>query len=478
MPHNPNLQKQLSTLPLVPGVYLFKDAAGTVLYVGKANRLRERVRSYFAADIAATRNPGIEQMVNEATEIAHEVVGSEPEALLLEARLIRRHKPKYNILLRDDKSFMLVKIDLSQPFPTVTIAREKDLEDLLIRKKKELPREHRISQRLHNAEYYGPFPSAYAVKGVLNTIRRIWPYRDCNTQKFNHFAKLGHGCLFASLGLCDAPCAAKVTPGEYRRTIDQIRKFLKGEQGGLIAEVEQQMADASENQRYEEAALLRDRLFALQRFRYVVDTFRVSKPGRGSRVQTTGGYDPERDIRLECYDISNNQGEFAVGSLICGILKDGKVDPITTAEQARARFSFDKSRYKKFKIRTVVGISDVEMLQEVLTRRFNRGKRVTGVGEPWALPDLVVIDGGKAQIGVARKVRSAVFNDDVSRVAIGSVAKGPTRKRTDLYGTDWQLFPMVENEAWHLVTELLREEAHRFAIGYYRNLHRKGVFGS
>jgi len=477
MPNNPSLQKQVATLPLVPGVYLFKDAEGKVLYVGKANRLRERVRSYFANDIAATRNPGIEQMVNEAIEIAHEAVGSEPEALLLEARLIRRHKPKYNILLRDDKSFLLVKIDLALPFPTVTIAREKDLEDLLIRKKRELPREHRISQRLQNAEYYGPFPSAYAVKGVLNTIRRIWPYRDCSPQKFNQFAKLGHGCLFASLGLCEAPCAAKVTALEYRRNIDQIRKFLKGEQGGLIEEVEQQMAVASENERYEEAAMLRDRLFALQRFRYVVDTFRVSKP-RGNRSEVVGGYDPERDIRMECYDISNNQGEFAVGSSVCGILKDGKVDPVKTAEQARARFSLDKSRYKKFKIRTVVGISDVEMLQEVLTRRFNRGKRSSGAGEPWALPDLVLIDGGKAQLGVVLKVRAAVFGDDTARVRVGSVAKGPTRKRTDLYGTDWNYFPLVENEGWHLVAELLREEAHRFAIGYYRNLHRKGVFGS
>jgi excinuclease ABC subunit C len=474
-----SLRQQAAALPLSPGVYLFKNEAGVILYVGKANRLRERVRSYFAADIAETRNPGIQQMVQQSVTIDHEFVDSEPEALLLEARLIRRHKPKYNILLRDDKSFMLVKIDYNHQYPAVSIAREKDLEEILLKKKRELPRENRISQKVDKAEYYGPFPSAYAVRSVLNTIRKIWPYRDCGPQKWAQFSAAGHGCLFASLGLCDAPCINRISPDDYRANINQIRKFLRGDQNSLITEVQQAMQQASEQERYETAAILRDRLQSLQRFRYVVDTFRAANQRKSDAGNDAAMYNPTQDLRIECYDISNNQGDFAVGSLISGIVSAGKVDPITTPSVARERFSLEKARYRKFKIRTVQGISDTAMLQEVLSRRIKRAQ--SPQAGQWSLPDIILIDGGKGQLHVAEQVRRAAWPDlDATalsaKVAIVSVAKGPTRKRTDLYGADWALFPVIDREAWHTITELLREEAHRFAIGYYRSLHRKGIF--
>ena len=453
-----SLREQAAALPLHPGVYLFHDAKGEILYVGKANRLRERVRSYFAVDVGITRNPGIEQMVREAVRIEHQLTDSEPEALLLEARLIRRHKPRYNIALRDDKSFLLIKIDLSHSYPPIGIAREKDLEELLAKKRRPQPTTNRISQKIDNIEYYGPFPSAFAVRNVLKTVRQIWPFRDCNQAKFNQFAAVGHGCIFASLGLCDAPCVNNISQEAYRANIEQIRLFLRGEQMPLIESVESEMRQAGEAEQYETARILRDRLFALKRFQYVVDTFRTRrKPAAEGKP-----YNVAEDIRIECYDISNNQGAHSVGSLVSAVVEGGKVSPIASMEDVKTRFRFDKTRYRKFKIQTVTGISDTEMLQEVLRRRVKRANQ-------WPLPDLIILDGGKGQLNAVQPIVAGLD------VAFASVAKGPTRKRTDLYGDGWDLFPLVERSAWHQISELMREEAHRFAISYYRSLHRKAV---
>lgn len=465
MPDQPlSLKAQAAALPRHPGVYLFKNAKGEVLYVGKALSLRDRVRSYFAKDIAVTRHAGIEKMVATSAVIEHVLADSEPEALLLEARLIRRHKPRYNIALRDDKSYLLIKIDFNHEFPAVGIAREKDLEELLARKRRSQSDSAAIRRKVDNVEFYGPFPSAYSVRAVLQTVRQIWPFRDCSQVKFNQFAKLGHGCIFANLHVCNAPCIHNVSPDDYRANIEQLRRFLRGERSSLIAEVERQMNAAAEAEHYEAAAIFRNRLFSLQRFQYVLDSFKA-----GRKAAEAAPYNPDTDIRLECYDISNNQGAHAVGSLICGIISNGKTEPLLTAEDVKKRFRFDRTRYRKFKIQTVTGISDTEMLQEVLERRF---KRASG----WPLPDLIILDGGKGQLNAALKVRATRGLDE--KVRIASVAKGPTRKRTDLYGSAWDDFPLVSRERWHQVSELMREEAHRFAIAYYRTTHRKAVLGS
>jgi excinuclease ABC subunit C len=459
-----SLLTAVANLPQETGVYLFKDATDTVLYVGKALRLKDRVRSYFAKDIAISRNPGIQRMVEQAVHVEHQQVPTELEALLLEARLIRQLKPRYNILLKDDKSFVVIKIDLSQPFPPVTIAREKELEDALLRHNRARD-SVRIKQKVDHVEYYGPFTSTAAVKSALKTIRSIWPFRDCTPSKYSTYAALGHGCLFAALGVCDAPCVDGISVTEYRQNIDHIRSFLRGEKASLTEQIEVQMQEAAEQHRFEEATRHRDRLYALDHFQHIIDTF------RDARGTTRAGhtYDPVRDIRIECYDISNNTGQFAVGSLVCGILRDGKVTPCRSRDDTRSRFLFERARYRKFKIQTVSGISDVDMLREVLDRRLKRGK---GKLAHWSLPDFIVIDGGKGQLSVAVAARKAA---ELALPAVGSVAKGPTRKGVELFGADWKLFPEVSSEGWKLVAELLREEAHRFAITYYRSLHRRAL---
>ncbi|MEI6478196.1 MAG: UvrB/UvrC motif-containing protein [bacterium] len=462
------LREQADALPLQPGVYLFKNAEGEILYVGKAIRLKDRVRSYFAKDLGMSRGPGFEQMVRDSVTLDHELAGSEMEALLLEARLIRQHKPRYNIKLRDDKSFSLIRIDLSEEFPPIYISREKDLEELLAKRNRARAGVGKVSQKIDSQEFFGPYLSASAVKQALKTIRKIWPFRDCTDTKYNTYAKLGHGCIFHTLGLCDAPCAAKSTVEDYRKNIDQIRLFLRGDRQRLLQDVQAEMEKASQEERFEQAAKLRDRLQSLLHLQEVATTRRfLGNQQRSDLYQ----YNPQEDLRIECYDISNISGEYAVGSQIVGIIRKGKVEPVTAAE-ARKRFYLDKSRYRKFRIKTVEGSSDTDMLKEVITRRLKRGK---GEGDHWALPDLMLMDGGKGQLSAATAARTDLEMGEV--VALASVAKGPTRRRVDLYGEDWGRIPTVEREAWLVVAELLREEAHRFAISYYRSVHRKSLVG-
>ena len=461
------IREQAAALPIVPGIYMFKNAAGEVLYVGKAIRLRERVRSYFGSDLEASRGPGLVQMVREAVTLDHETSSSEMEALLLEARLIRQYKPRYNIKLRDDKSFALIRIDCSLPFPTVTISREKELEELLATAKRDRSPLGRVSQRIAKQDFFGPYLSASSVRQALKTIRKIWPYRDCGPQKYATYGKLGHGCVFATLNLCDAPCAAKVELEEYNRNIDQIRLFLRGERVGLLKDLQTQMDQMAEAEEYERAATYRNRLQALLHLQSVAHSRRtIHAQNQGKNI-----YNPERDLKIECYDISNNQGSFAVGSEIVGIVRDGKIEPLVGREEARKRFYLDSSQYRKYRIKTVEGISDVEMLEEVLRRRLKRAKKGE---EKWVIPDLLVLDGGKAQLSAARNIRTEL---EMPEVKLASVAKGPTRRKVDLYG-QWGELENIDSEAASNIAELLREEAHRFAITYYRSLHRKSSITS
>lgn len=457
------LRKKAAALSLNPGVYLFKNKKGEVLYVGKAIRLRERVRSYFAKEIG--RGPGIDQMVQEAVGIDHQVTGSEMEALLLEARLIRQYKPKYNLKLRDDKSFSLIRIDLAEEFPPIYLSREKELEELLARKNRPRTALSQVSQKIEQQEFFGPYISVRAVKYALKAMRRVWPFRDCSQGKWNTYARLEHGCLLATLRLCEAPCAAKISKEEYRKNIDQIRAFLRGDRESLLKMMQAEMEQAAVEQNFELAAKYRDRLQGLIHLQDVAQTRRfLGSLERSDRYQ----YNPEEDIRVECFDISNISGVHAVGSQIVGIMRLAKKQPVVSKEDARRNFYLDRGRYRKYRIKTVEGISDTDMLREVLTRRLKRSRQ----NDPfWSLPDLIIVDGGQGQLNVAKKVRQELNLE--AELKVIAVAKGPTRKRVDLHGTDWQNLTTVSREAWLIIAERLREEAHRFAISYYRRVHRK-----
>lgn len=460
------LRKQAQRLPMLPGVYLFKDEQGKVLYVGKAKILRQRVKSYFLADIG--RGPGIDQMVQASVFLDYQITSSEMEALILEARLIRQFKPKYNIRLRDDKSFALIRIDWSDPFPPIYISREKDLLDTLARLNKPRVKWGKINQRAQSQEFFGPYLSARSVKLALQSIRKIWPFRDCSSTKYSRHNQWGRGCVFADLGLCAAPCAAGISTVEYRRNLEQIRSFLQGEKQKLLKDVQQEMEKAAAAEQYERAALLRDRLDGLRQLQEAA--FQADFATQNSEAVGETNYNPLEDLYFEAYDISHNQGALAVGSMIVGIIKEGKLSPITK-ENLRARFGFMKQNYRKFKISGAIGNSDVDSLKEVLTRRLAKAT--------WQTPDFILIDGGKAQLtailSVWRGLTDPVMVKNWSTLCIGSVAKGVSRKKVDLYGQDWSKLTQLDNGAKLLLAEMLREEAHRFGIEYYRWRHRKDM---
>ena len=189
-------------------------------------------------------------------------------------------------------------------------------------------------QKLHELlfqEFFGPYLSGASVKMALKSIRKIWPFRDCSQNKYDSYAKLGHGCIFATLKLCDAPCAAKISQEDYRQNIDQIRAFLRGDREKLLKLVQSQMEEASQNENYEMAAKYRDRLQSLLQVQEVA----VTRKFYGQQQTVAYQYNPERDLRVECYDISNISGSHAVGSQIVGIIREGKITPATTREEAR-----------------------------------------------------------------------------------------------------------------------------------------------
>ena len=233
------LQEQLDALPTKPGVYLMKDDRGTILYVGKAINLRARVRSYFHA--SAGHSPKIDRLVSHIANIDFIVTASELEALILESNLIKRHKPRYNVRLKDDKRYPYIKITWQEDFPKVLIVRRMEQD---------------------GARYFGPFTASWAVQQTLNTLRHVFPYLTCNRTITGQDER---ACLYWDLGLCLAPCIGEASRDEYRAMIDGLCRFLEGKSDQIVADLEARMETASEAWDFEQAATYRDQLAAIQR---------------------------------------------------------------------------------------------------------------------------------------------------------------------------------------------------------------------
>jgi excinuclease ABC subunit C len=233
------LQEKLDALPTKPGVYLMKDAKGTILYVGKAVNLRARVRSYFHA--SAGQSPKIQRLVAGIDDVDFIVTASELEALILESNLIKRHKPKYNVRLKDDKRYPYIKVTWQEEFPRVLIVRRMERD---------------------GARYYGPFTAAWAVQQTLHTLRRVFPYLTCSRTITGQDER---ACLYLDIGLCLGPCIGAASKDEYRDMIDGLCRFLEGKADEIAASLETKMQAASERWDFEEAALYRDQLDAIRR---------------------------------------------------------------------------------------------------------------------------------------------------------------------------------------------------------------------
>ncbi len=413
--------------PETPGVYVMKDADGQVLYVGKAANLRRRVSSYFERP----HDVRIQTLVSRIADIELNKTDTALEALILEAELIKKLRPPFNVREKDDKSFLYAEIESREKFPRVMLVRGKDAE---------------------RGRRYGPFTSASSAREALRILRRIFPW---NMHAPEAVGKMKRPCFDHEVGLCPGTCIGAVTHGDYMaHTIAPLKLFLEGKKKRVLALFEKEMRASAKALDFERAEKLRRRIFALK---HIHDTALISEndvllPATGPSSSEGGKRAlPPHAYRIEGYDISNISGTSSVGSMV-----------VFEGDEP------NKAEYRKFKIRSVDGPNDVGMLTEVLERRFaenHRGDSAEHGRSGWRLPDLILIDGGLAQANAAKKVllRAGL------RIPILGIAKGPERKRNDIIGG---IPKGVRKETLVRV----RDEAHRFAISYHKALRRVRSF--
>lgn len=558
-------QERLNALPAKPGVYLMKDAAGQVIYVGKAVNLRNRVRSYF--HVSNGQTPKIRRLVDHIADFEFIVTGSELEALILECNLIKKYRPRYNVRLKDDKRYPYIKISLQEAFPRIYTVRH--MQD-------------------DGARYFGPYTSSKAVEQTLELLRKLFPYLTC---KREITGKDQRACLYYHIGRCAGPCIGAISQADYRALIEQIILFLEGKQERIIQNLQQEMQKAAEALAFERAAVLRDQVQALQKVierqkvvsatrsdedviafvredgqacvqiffirggkligreyfiltgtqgeddleimtsfvkqfydeaAYIPPTIlvqhgieeeqvieewlrqkrgtrvaiRVPRRGKGrelvqmaaenaaetlAHLRAQWAADQARQVtaldelqkylhlaqaptRIECYDISNIQGTSATGSMVVFVKGVPR-----------------KSEYRRFRIKTVSGADDYAMLQEVLRRRFKRAKNLVMEQKPaseeeqggWGvMPDLVIVDGGKGQLHAALEVMNEM---GVAHILAIGLAK--QREEVFLPGQSDPVLLPRDSEALYLL-QRVRDEAHRFAIGYHRRLREQSGLAS
>lgn len=413
-------------MPQQPGVYLFLDDKGTVLYVGKAKNLKHRVASYFRQN--TTLGEKTNALVTKVKTIKITIVGSEIESLLLEANYIKKYMPQYNIRLTDGKAYPLIQITMGDIYPKVLVARR--MED-------------------KKSVYFGPYPNSGAMRLVLKTIRRIFPFQSVN----NHPKRQ---CLYYHLGLCPCPPVfdSPELRKQYKKTVRHIIRFLQGDVQKLIKDLASERKLASKQEQFEEAQKLQDKINAIILITNPVHTpfeYETNPNLRSDlRVQELTSLQeilknhhvtiafPER---IECYDISNTQGNQSVASMV--VLTNGEKD---------------SSQYRKFKITDdIVGPNDFASMKQVLQRRLRHTE--------WPFPNLFIVDGGKGQISSALEVLRE------NNIAIPLV--GLAKREETIITSDFKEIVLPKDSPALLVVMRIRDEAHRFAITYHKKLRSK-----
>ena len=558
------LQGILSTLPSKPGCYIYRNVEGTIIYVGKAINLKNRVRSYFHAD--TSHDSKTRRLVRDIVDIEWILVGSELEALILEMNLIKKHRPKYNIRLKDDKRYPYIKIHWAEPFPKVTVTRQMDDD---------------------GSRYFGPYTSAWAVYQTLDVLRKIFPYLTCDREITGMDKR---ACLYFDIKLCIAPCIGAASQAGYRQMITDLMDFLGGHSEGIVTRLEAEMQKASEELRFEKAAAVRDQLKAVhsiverQKIVFATDykdsdvlamarsdgeacvqvffirggkligreyfilegtedaadaevmeqfvtqfyteaatippqvmmpqeieeaniigqwlrskrggekvEFLVPKDGQphelvqmatenatetltALRAQWQADtHKQEQSLaelqqalnlsappnRIECYDISNTQGTAIIGAMV--VFTQGVPD---------------KKLYRKFNIESVVGApDDFASMEEMLTRRFRRWQAAEeSLEQPGMkkdasfsfLPDLIIIDGGKGQLG--RAVQVLEKYDLMGRVPVVGLAK---REEEIFFPHKSESLRLPRHSQGLYLVQRIRDEAHRYGITAHRKKRQK-----
>ncbi len=432
------LLTKIRSLPKGPGIYLFKDAQGRVLYIGKGKDLRSRVSSYFqsSADLLKTRGPEIASMIGQVVDLDFLDCETEVDALLQENRLIKDIQPQYNERLRDDKSFPYLEITTSDDFAGVYVTR---------------------TPRHKGSKLYGPFTSAAGLRDAVNSLQKVFKFRTCelailaDDERRRHFRP----CLLHSIGQCTAPCADQISQEEYRKDIDRLKKFLASKRSVVLRQLRKEMEEAAGQLQFEQAGRLRDEIKALESLSLSGDPDVDLQP-EVFHIDPTQGLIKLADIlemespprTIEGIDIANLQGGESCGSLVSFI--DGR--PF-------------KSGYRRFRIKTVEGIDDYAMIREVISRRY----RMAAEGEE-LYPDVILIDGGLGQLHAAL----AAFQDlEIRPPMVISLAKREEELYTQARGKPIRL---ARNNAALRLLQSVRDEAHRFAQHYHHILRRKRMF--
>lgn len=409
-----------SNIPKNPGCYLYYDDSNKIIYVGKAANLNSRVLSYWQK--SAGHTPAKELMLTKIKKIAWIETDSEIEALLLESNLIKKYQPDFNIIQRDDKRYVYIKVSTAEEWPRIFLARQLD----------------------KSGRYFGPFVSTEAVRETLKVIRKIWPYRSCTIMP----KKV---CLYYRLGKCPGMCAGFIDPKEYSKITKQIILFLEGRKDAVVKDIAKEIKEIEKSGENEERLrLLKYQLLNMKRVLANNNILSLIDKYSADVVELAKILGLEKTpVRIEGYDISNIFGQEAVGSMV-----------VFAAGEA------DKNEYRKFKIKINEGLAnDVGMLKEILTRRFNND---------WPLPDLIIVDGGKPQLNAILSVLKKRNLD----IPVLGVSKGEGLRSA--IAPDKIFFPgetkplelPLASPALHIIKRV-RDEAHRFAIKYHRELRSR-----
>ena len=537
---NERIKNKLALLPDQPGCYLMKDKNGTIIYVGKAKILKNRVRSYFTG----SHNTTTERLVSEIEDFEYIVTESNIEALLLEINLIKKNDPKYNIMLKDDKTYPFLKIT-NEKYPRLVITR-KVLKD--------------------KALYFGPYPDVGAANETKKILDRLFPLRKCKPSQTKE------PCLYYHLGQCLCPYYFDVDPKVYTKIVDEVKNFLNGGHEKIESEIHQKMEKAAENMEFEKAAEYRDQIRAIETimtrqkmtntdlldrdvFGYAIDkgwmcvqvffvrqgklierdvsmfpfyneaeedflTYigqfyqenehflpkevlipdTIDKPSVEALLDTKV-LQPKRDEKKKLVELANKNASVALNERFDLIARKqertiGAVERLGNAMNIPTPIrieSFDnsnirgtnpvaamvvfidgkpaKKEYRKYKIKTVNGPDDYASMREVIYRSYSRVIR-----EGLPLPDLILIDGGKGQVDVAKDVLENQLGIDIP---IAGMAKNDKHKTNELlFGTDLAVVPLERNSPEFFLLQRVQDEVHRFAITFHRQLRSKNSFAS
>ncbi|MCF7907943.1 MAG: GIY-YIG nuclease family protein [Candidatus Omnitrophica bacterium] len=402
-----DIRKKIEKLTLGPGVYIMKSANGEVFYIGKASSIKKRIMSHFSRSESKNSN-----FLGEVCDIECIECTTPEQALILEAALIKERKPKYNIALRDNKSYPYVAVS-KDDFPRIFITRPKTKSPAIL---------------------FGPYPAAKTLKSALESIRKVFPFRSCSRLPKT-------ACLFFHLKLCSAPCEGKIVSREYKEIISNATKILNGERRQLTQNLKVKMKRLADKQKFEQAAKIRNIIIA-------IDSLYEGRPKAHETIslKETLGL-AKLPLYLEAIDISSLGASEATGSVV--VFKDGLPD---------------KGSYRRFLIREVKGKDDYAMIAEVVKRRYSRLIR-----EKKSLPDLVVIDGGRGHVGIAQKVFSSL---GISIAVIGIAKKNEEVWFADRRVS---LSIAKDQPCLHLL-QRIRDEAHRFAHSYQLHRRKGKVF--